>query len=245
MLLQDLEVVSCDGGCEYEYGYGDGSSTSGVFATDSVTLGTSSVPNIGFGCGHTNLGSFSGAGGLVGLGQGPLSLISQLNSATVSKKFSYCLVSLSSPNTSALIFGDTAVSSATGVAYTPIVHNPINPTYYYIGLAGISVAGRSVLYPTQSFAIDDATGNGGMILDSGTTLTYLEVGAYFAVLVVLFPLNLSSQARLLSLTLYHLPLDISIQWWNPLSYLISLFHYGVCLCRDHQPLVCWLHIVAK
>lgn len=205
LLLQDLEVVSCDGGCEYEYGYGDGSSTSGVFATDTVTMGTGSVPNIGFGCGHTNLGTFSGAGGIVGLGQGPLSLISQLNSATVSKKFSYCLVSLGSPNTSALIFGDTAVSSATGVAYTPIVHNPINPTYYYIGLAGISVAGRSVLYPARSFAIDDATGNGGLILDSGTTLTYLEVGAYIAVLVVLFPLNLSSQAKLLSLTLYHFP----------------------------------------
>ncbi len=217
MLLQDLEVVRCDGGCEYEYGYGDGSSTSGVFATDLVTLGTGSVPNIGFGCGHTNLGGFSGAGGLVGLGQGPLSLISQLNSPTVSKKFSYCLVSLSSPNTSSLIFGDTAVSSATGVAYTPIVHNPINPTYYYIGLAGISVAGRSVLYPTGSFAIDDATGNGGLILDSGTTLTYLEVGAYIAVLVVLFPLNLSSQASLFVSNLISLPLDISIQWWNPLS----------------------------
>jgi hypothetical protein len=64
------------------------------------------------------------------------------------------------------------------------VPNAANPTFYYIGLDGISVAGTAVDYPDGSFAIDDA-GTGGIIVDSGTTITYLDTDAYNAVLTVM------------------------------------------------------------
>lgn len=148
-------------------------------SSETLTIGTGAIPNVAFGCGHSNLGSFAGAGGLVGLGRGPLSLISQA-SAVVSKRFSYCLVPLGSAKTSPLYIGDAA---AAGVAYTPMVTNDANPTFYYVGVTGITVAGHAVSYPAATFDID-RSGQGGFILDSGTTLTYLEAAAFAPVLKV-------------------------------------------------------------
>lgn len=174
----DLPYKSCTTSCQYDYLYGDGSSTSGALSSDTVTIGTGQVQNVAFGCGHSNLGSFAGAGGLVGLGQGPLSLISQFGAVTA-KKFSYCLVPLGSARTSPLYIGDSAVAG--GVAYTPLLTNRVNPTFYYAGVTGITVAGKAVNYPAGTFNID-ASGQGGFILDSGTTLTYLEAAAFGPVL---------------------------------------------------------------
>jgi hypothetical protein len=175
-----LPFKSCTTACQYDYLYGDGSSTSGALSSDTVTIGTGTVPNVAFGCGHSNLGSFAGAGGLVGLGQGQLSLISQIGGVAV-KKFSYCLVPLGSAKTSPLYIGDSAVAG--GVAYTPMVTNNVRSSFYYAGVTGITVAGKTVNYPAGTFSID-ASGRGGMIFDSGTTLTYLETAAFNPVLAV-------------------------------------------------------------
>ncbi|KAL4288243.1 hypothetical protein AHAS_Ahas19G0266700 [Arachis hypogaea] len=45
----------------------------GDFATETITLGSVSVPNVVIGCGHNNEGLFVGAAGLLGLRGGPLS----------------------------------------------------------------------------------------------------------------------------------------------------------------------------
>ncbi|KAG0557511.1 hypothetical protein M758_11G132800 [Ceratodon purpureus] len=174
----NLPFQTCTTSCQYDYLYGDGSSTSGALASETLTIGTGAIPNVAFGCGHSNLGSFAGAGGLVGLGKGPLSLISQAG-AVASKKFSYCLVPLGSAKTSPLYVGDSAVAG--GVAYTPMVTNNANPTFYYAGVTGITVAGKAVTYPAATFDID-GSGQGGFILDSGTTLTYLDTAAFTPVL---------------------------------------------------------------
>lgn len=171
---QDLPFQSCAASCQYDYMYGDGSSTSGALSTDDVTIGTGKIPNVAFGCGNSNLGTFAGAGGLVGLGKGPLSLVSQLG-GTATKKFSYCLVPLGSTKTSPLYIGDSTLAG--GVAYTPMLTNNNYPTFYYAELQGISVEGKAVNYPANTFDIA-ATGRGGLILDSGTTLTYLDVDAF-------------------------------------------------------------------
>ncbi|KAL0291080.1 UNVERIFIED_CONTAM: Aspartic proteinase nepenthesin-1 [Sesamum angustifolium] len=86
-LCSVLPSSSCTGGsCEYLYTYGDYSSTQGFMATETFTFGKVSVPKVGFGCGLDNEGGgFDQGGGLMGLGRGPLSLISQLDEP----KFSY------------------------------------------------------------------------------------------------------------------------------------------------------------
>lgn len=166
------------------YEYGDQSFTAGDYATETLTLTSLSGDNLevaqfGFGCGHNNQGTFSGAGGLVGLGQGPLSLASQISSV-VSNKFSYCLVSIdeSETTTSPMVLGDAAEPTNTDVKYTPIITNAFHPTYYYVSLTGISIGGHRLDgIPNSTFELD-ALGRGGMVFDSGTTVTMLPQAAY-------------------------------------------------------------------
>ncbi|CAL9062219.1 unnamed protein product [Musa banksii] len=177
-LCQALPTFRCGAsGCEYLYSYGDSSSTQGVLAGETFTFGTAnptSVSNIAFGCGDTNQGSgFSQASGLVGLGRGPLSLISQLGLG----KFSYCLTSLDESKKSPLLFGSLADLSATAVRSTPLRKNPTQPSFYYVSLEGITVGGTRLQIPSSTFALQE-DGTGGLIIDSGTSITYLELAGY-------------------------------------------------------------------
>lgn len=187
--VQALPIKACATNvCQYQYTYGDQSNTNGDLAFETISFnngaGTKSVPNFAFGCGTQNLGTFAGAGGLVGLGQGPLSLNSQLSSS-FSNKFSYCLVSLNSAAASPLTFG--SVDAAANIQYTSIVANPRHPTYYYVELNSIEIGGQPLNLASSVFAIDQSTGRGGTIIDSGTTITMLTMPAYNAVLqVILF-----------------------------------------------------------
>ncbi|KAJ7522494.1 hypothetical protein O6H91_18G014000 [Diphasiastrum complanatum] len=166
--------------CKYNYGYGDGSFTSGDFSTETITMsdtsgGSMAISSFAFGCGHNNQGSFPGnAGGLVGLGRGPISLISQL-SHVIQERFSYCLVSFgdSSTTTSPLFFGSAAMLSGSRIGVTPILNAAV-PTFYYVGITGIIVGGSALKIPKSSFDSSSA----GTIFDSGTTITYFEDKAY-------------------------------------------------------------------
>ncbi|XP_047341722.1 aspartic proteinase nepenthesin-1-like [Impatiens glandulifera] len=161
-------------GCEYTYTYGDYSSTQGIMATETFTFGNISVANLGFGCGEDNQGNgFTQGTGLVGFGRGPLSLVSQLREPA----FSYCFTSIYSMQTSTLLVGPLALNSiGTNVSRqktTPIYTNPSRSSLYYIHLQGITVGTVSLPIERSSLAIR-SDGSGGMIIDSGTTVTYLE-----------------------------------------------------------------------
>ena len=77
------------------------------------------IPKIVFGCGHNNDGTFGEArSGIIGLGGGPLSLVSQLNKS-IGGKFSYCLVLTKNSNvTSKINFGSNGLVSGNGVVST-------------------------------------------------------------------------------------------------------------------------------
>lgn len=174
-LCTALPVSSCSDGCEYLYSYGDYSSTQGILATETFTFGDALVSGIGFGCGEDNDGSgFSQGAGLVGLGRGPLSLISQLGES----KFSYCLTSIDdSKGVSTLLVGSEPTVKAD--ITTPLIKNPSQPSFYYLSLEGITVGDTLLPVKKTTFSIQE-DGSGGLIIDSGTTITYLEDSAFSA-----------------------------------------------------------------
>ncbi|EEF39457.1 aspartic proteinase nepenthesin-1 [Ricinus communis] len=175
-LCKALPQSSCSDSCEYLYTYGDYSSTQGTMATETFTFGKVSIPNVGFGCGEDNEGDgFTQGSGLVGLGRGPLSLVSQLKEA----KFSYCLTSIDDTKTSTLLMGSLASVNGTSAAIrtTPLIQNPLQPSFYYLSLEGISVGGTRLPIKESTFQLQD-DGTGGLIIDSGTTITYLEESAF-------------------------------------------------------------------
>ncbi|CAD5183814.1 unnamed protein product [Musa acuminata subsp. malaccensis] len=188
-LCRRLDVAGCDTrrrSCLYQVSYGDGSITTGEFSTETLTFRRSArVPRIALGCGHDNEGLFVAAAGLLGLGRGSLSFPSQAG-RRFGRMFSYCLVdrtSAGAPNrSSSVVFGGSAVPrSSARVAYTPMVRNPKVDTFYYVELMGVSVGGTRVTGVLASdLRLDPTTGRGGVIVDSGTSVTRLARPAYQA-----------------------------------------------------------------
>ncbi|CAN1729597.1 Aspartic proteinase CDR1 [Linum perenne] len=166
--------VENDPVCHYQVGYGDGQShTEGDLALEMLTLGSTDgkripFPKTLFGCGHDNSGTFSPNGsGIVGLGGGSASLVTQIGSS-IGYKFSYCLVKLGEDKlTSTMNFGENAVVSGGGVVSTPLISHPTEPTFYFLNLVGISVGEKKIPLQTGSSL------KGNIIIDSGTTLTML------------------------------------------------------------------------
>ncbi|XP_057873965.1 aspartic proteinase nepenthesin-2-like [Cryptomeria japonica] len=173
-----FQQSGCNPDCSYAYQYSDGSFTNGGLALETLTIGSGSkVPKIAFGCGHDNKGAtLIQGGGIVGLGRGPVSLISQMGTQ-VENKFSYCLLPISdSPSkTSPLYFGHSA--SLTGAKSVTLIKNPLIQTFWYIPLTGITVNGSAVDIVPGTFDLK-ADGSGGIVIDSGSTVTSLNDAAY-------------------------------------------------------------------
>lgn len=156
--------------------YGSGS-TGGIAVVETLDLPHKKVPNFIVGC---SLFSSRQPAGIAGFGRGLSSLPSQLGL----KKFSYCLLSRRYDDTgesSLLVLdGESNSDKKTGnLSYTPFVKNPIVPgrkalqVYYYLGLRKITVGGKKVKIPYK-YLVPDGEGNGGTIVDSGSTLTYMN-----------------------------------------------------------------------
>ncbi|KAF5735232.1 hypothetical protein HS088_TW15G00732 [Tripterygium wilfordii] len=184
--LQDQNI------CEYTYTYGDQSVTEGFLATEKFSLSPGHSHTLVFGCGHDNEGTFDEAGsGIIGIGGGVLSLISQLGSS-INGQFAYCLVptvteTSSSNITSKITFGSDSVISGSCVVTTPLVEKD-PATYYYVTLEAITVGNKRLDYYNNSSKNDCVHSNihpGNMIVDSGTTLTFLNSGIFNRVLSIL------------------------------------------------------------
>lgn len=176
--------------CPYFYWYGDSSNTTGDFALETFTVNLTSptgksefkrVENVMFGCGHWNRGLFHGASGLLGLGRGPLSFSSQLQSL-YGHSFSYCLVDRNSDTnvSSKLIFGeDKELLNHPELNFTTLVGGKENPvdTFYYVQIKSIMVGGEVLNIPEGTWNMT-SDGVRGTIVDSGTTLSYFAEPAY-------------------------------------------------------------------
>jgi hypothetical protein len=163
--------------CPYYFSYGDGSSTDGILATEAFKFGSgATVHSLAFGCGTNNLGGTDNSSGLVGMGRGPLSLVSQLGVT----RFSYCFTSLNDTTTSSPLFLGALVTLSPSAKSTPFVANPggmRRGSYYYLSLEGITVGDTLLPIDPAVFRLT-ASGRGGLIIDSGTTFTAFEERAF-------------------------------------------------------------------
>ncbi|KAL8153016.1 hypothetical protein V2J09_010776 [Rumex salicifolius] len=161
--------------CGYNQSYADGSFSVGYFAREKLTLTRSHALNgFYFGCGLQNEGLFKGVAGILGLGMGRVSIVSQ-GASLYGKRFSYCMPELFTNSTGHLTLGKHGTKSKK-IRYTPLKPNNQLPNAYFVELQSISVAGKRLNIPTTVLS------NPGAVVDSGTTLTYLPPKAYSALL---------------------------------------------------------------
>ena len=156
--------------CNYNLVYGDQSYTIGSLATETVTIQSTSghsyvMPKTVIGCSHNSSGFVTTASGIVGLSWMSLSLISQMGKDMLGA-FSYCF---SPEGTSKISFGSNAIVSGDGTVSTPMFTKTEKPGFYYLNLDAVSVGeARVETLGTPFQAVD-----GNMLIDSGTTFTYL------------------------------------------------------------------------
>nr|XP_040252225.1 aspartic proteinase CDR1-like [Aegilops tauschii subsp. strangulata] len=162
--------------CKYIYSYGNSSRTSGLISTETFTFahvpGTARghrgrrkrVATVNFGCSTATAGTFQ-ADGVVGLGGGALSLVTQLSAhkSLGGRRFSYCLVPYSVNASSALNFGALATVKDPGAVTTPLIPSLVD-TYYTVDLQSVKIGNATFAAPH---------GHHHVIVDSGTTLTFL------------------------------------------------------------------------
>ncbi|KAG8391119.1 hypothetical protein BUALT_Bualt01G0154800 [Buddleja alternifolia] len=163
--------------CGFNLTYGS-SSVAATLVKDNITLAADSIPNYTFGCVGKATGGSTPAQGLLGLGRGPLSLLSQTGSLYQST-FSYCLPSYKSVGfTGSLRLGPN--SQPKRIKTTQLLKNPRRSSFYYVNLMAIRVGKRVVSIPPSAFAFDPNTG-AGTVFDSGTVFSSLVKPAYTAV----------------------------------------------------------------
>ncbi|KAJ1259092.1 hypothetical protein BS78_10G127000 [Paspalum vaginatum] len=157
--------------CAYNVQYGDQSQTWGDLANETVTLSPASPPaaNVVFGCSQRTSG-FKEIGtkvaGLLGLGRGDSSILSQTGPVSV---FSYCLP----PRVSSTGYLTIGAAPQGNFTYTPLrTMNPQLSSMYAVDLVGVSVNGAAIPIPAGAFA------PGATIIDSGTVLTHMPAEAY-------------------------------------------------------------------
>nr|XP_043610631.1 aspartyl protease AED3-like [Erigeron canadensis] len=169
---------SCLGtACLMNMTYG-ASSIAANLAQDNITLATDTVTGFSFGCIQKAVGTSLPPQGVLGLGRGSLSLLSQSKSLYKST-FSYCLPSYKSPKFSGTLrLGP--IGQPKNIKYTPLLTNPRRPSLYYVKLVGIKVGPKLVSIPPSAFALNPNNG-AGTIIDSGTVFTRLVTPAYTAV----------------------------------------------------------------
>ncbi|MED6218098.1 hypothetical protein PIB30_023813 [Stylosanthes scabra] len=188
--ILDTTLCSSDNDqCNYTYAYASASITQGVLAHEKFTFTSTTTMSMGkpislqgivFGCGHSNTGGFNDHEmGIIGLGKGPASLISQLGSLFgISKRFSQCLVPFNTDINvhSMMSFGNGSEVLGDGVVSTPLVtKSDDDSTPYFVTLLGITVGDTYLPFNNTSSGTVE---KGNMFIDSGTPPTILPQDLY-------------------------------------------------------------------
>ncbi|XP_057539836.1 aspartic proteinase 36-like [Amaranthus tricolor] len=164
--------------CQYEVTYGDGSTTSGYFVEDAYHYNEASGASqnstgngsVVFGCGAKQSGQLSTSDealdGIMGFGQANSSVLSQLAAVKkVPKMFSHCLDNHKGGGIWSI--GELVEPK---LKTTPLIPNQ---AHYNVVMKSIEVDGKVLELSSEL-----SGGDGGAIIDSGTTLAYLPDEVY-------------------------------------------------------------------
>ncbi|KAL6208302.1 hypothetical protein ACLB2K_019253 [Fragaria x ananassa] len=163
--------------CDYEVEYADQGSSLGVLVRDyfplKFTNGSQLGPRLAFGCGydqkHSGLSTPSTTG-VLGLGSGQASIVSQLSRLGLTRNIvGHCL---SGQGGGYLFFGNDLVPSS-GVMWSPMSHNSLE-NYYSSGPAELVFNGK----PAGVKSLN-------LVFDSGSSYTYFNSKAYEALVKLL------------------------------------------------------------
>uniref|UniRef100_A0A0E0KR72 Peptidase A1 domain-containing protein n=1 Tax=Oryza punctata TaxID=4537 RepID=A0A0E0KR72_ORYPU len=191
----ELDAHRCghddDESCQYTYTYSGNATTEGTLAVDKLVIGEDAFRGVAFGCSTSSTGGAPPpqASGVVGLGRGPLSLVSQLSV----RRFTYCLPPPASRIPGKLVLGADADAARNGTnrIAVPMRRDPRYPSYYYLNLDGLLIGDRVSSLTTKTTApapaptpspnatavVGDAN-RYGMIIDIASTITFLEASLY-------------------------------------------------------------------
>ncbi|XVE78454.1 hypothetical protein DITRI_Ditri13aG0146600 [Diplodiscus trichospermus] len=161
--------------CGYDYSYEDGTRVVGIFGNDTVKVRLSGgqkikMTDVMIGCSQKVEGKFHDIDGVMGLGF-DYHTFAVKAAQRFGDKFSYCLVDHLSPSNfvNFLVFGQVDASPLPNMQYTQLVLGILNP-FYAVNVSGISLDGQMLDIPSNVW---DVKGDGGVIIDSGSTLTFL------------------------------------------------------------------------
>lgn len=250
------ESSACDfqQNCNYTYAYLN-SSTSGVLAEETFSLATAgsrartSFPHIKFGCSRVEQGAFGGSSGIVGMARGQLSLVSQIGYNI----FSYCLGSVNNASQVSPLFLGPAATLGGGYSVTPLIQNNVQSdmhSFYYLGLDGISVAGKPVPIPNGTFQLL-ANGSGGLIIDSGTSISFFEEAGYVPFRdavrssITAQPVNASSPELCYHYTSGLVLPNITLHFAGGADYVLPPENSFISYQRDTGEIVCFAFIASQ
>nr|GME00350.1 aspartyl protease AED3-like [Ipomoea batatas] len=172
------------GACNFNQSYGGDSSFSAALSRDALGLGNDVVPDYAFGCINAVSGSKIPPQGLLGLGRGSMSLLSQAG-ALYSGVFSYCLPSFKSYYFSgSLRLGP--VGQPKTIRTTPLLKNPHRPSLYYVNLTGVMT--KEFMAPPITFHFQGMD----LVLPMENTLIHTSYGNLACLAMAAAPNNVNS-----------------------------------------------------
>ncbi|KAH1213409.1 Aspartic proteinase Asp1 [Glycine max] len=173
-LSMEYTCASPDDQCDYEVEYADHGSSLGVLVRDYIpfqfTNGSVVRPRVAFGCGYDQKYSGSNSppatSGVLGLGNGRASILSQLHSlGLIHNVVGHCL---SARGGGFLFFGDDFIPSS-GIVWTSMLPSS-SEKHYSSGPAELVFNGKATVVKGLE-----------LIFDSGSSYTYFNSQAYQAV----------------------------------------------------------------
>nr|XP_010918713.1 aspartic proteinase NANA, chloroplast-like [Elaeis guineensis] len=174
--------------CNYAHEYVDGTATTGYWATDTVTIKSDKrrldlkFHGMMFGCSSQDFINLNDADGILGLSPNHPSFTSHL-APRFGYMFSYFLASNKGvSNKNLLVFGRTERSGISfepeQMQYTKFIQTN---SFFHVEVSGLSFDDVLLDIPKWVWKFDAQNESSGVILDTGTTFTYVPGVAFQAI----------------------------------------------------------------